>query len=166
MVAQLWEIALGIEDGNLSLAADRLREARENLSEAIENGASDEEIERLMSELRAAMQEFMQAVQENMQNVNPNQEFAQNENAQTLRQQDLERMMDQIEELISSFDFSEFACKGGSRGDGVLFFRENLVSMNALLVIVHQRCLLLSAFLKSLFCYVVLNLPTFAKIMD
>ncbi|WAP69647.1 TIGR02302 family protein [Jiella pelagia] len=39
----MWEIALGIEDGDLSLAERRLRDAREQLSEALENGASNEE---------------------------------------------------------------------------------------------------------------------------
>ncbi|MBU2409718.1 MAG: TIGR02302 family protein, partial [Gammaproteobacteria bacterium] len=95
----LWEIALGIEDGDLSLAERRLRDAQQALSEALENGASDEEIQRLMAELRNAMQEFLQALAERM----PNQQGEPQQNAQNmLRQQDLDNMLDQLENLARS----------------------------------------------------------------
>lgn len=95
----LWEIALGIEDGDLSLAERRLRDAQQALSEALENGASDEEIQRLMAELRSAMQEFLQALAERM----PNQQGQPQQNAENmLRQQDLDNMLDQLENLARS----------------------------------------------------------------
>ncbi|MEF2553660.1 TIGR02302 family protein [Aurantimonas sp. A2-1-M11] len=99
----MWEIALGIEDGNLSLAERRLRDAREQLSEALENDASDEEISRLMQELREAMQEYMQALAEAMRNQPPmSQDQMQAGDMQELRPQDLQRMMDRIEDLAKS----------------------------------------------------------------
>ncbi|MDK1388484.1 TIGR02302 family protein [Sinorhizobium sp. 8-89] len=96
----LWEIALGIEDGDLSLAERRLRDAQQALSDALERNASDEEIAKLMQELRQAMQEYMQALaQEAAKNprtaANPDQN-------NVLRQQDLQKMMDQIENLARS----------------------------------------------------------------
>ena len=95
----LWEIALGIEDGDLSLAERRLRDAQQALSEALENGASDEEIQRLMAELRSAMQEFLQALAQRM----PNQQGEPQQNAQNmLRQQDLDNLLDQLENLARS----------------------------------------------------------------
>ncbi len=98
----LWEIALAVEFGDLSDAERALREAQEKLSEALENGASQEEIDKLMQELRQAMNEMMQALAEqarqNPQSQNP---FEQSE-AQMLSQNDLERMMDQIEDLAKS----------------------------------------------------------------
>ncbi|KPF44921.1 TIGR02302 family protein [Rhizobium sp. AAP43] len=95
----LWEIALGIEDGDLSLAERRLRDAQQALDEALENGASDEEIQKLMAELREAMQEFLSAMAERMQNQRgEQQQSAQN----TLRQQDLNNMLDQLENLARS----------------------------------------------------------------
>ncbi|NBB48252.1 TIGR02302 family protein [Rhizobium sp. CRIBSB] len=95
----LWEIALGIEDGDLSLAERRLRDAQQALSEALENGASDEEIQRLMAELRSAMQEFLRALAERM----PNQQGQPQQNAENmLRQQDLDNMLDQLENLARS----------------------------------------------------------------
>lgn len=99
----LWEIALGIEDGNLSLAERRLRDAREQLAEALEEGASDAEIDRLMQELREAMREYMQALAEAMRNQPPmSQDQLQMGDMQELRPQDLERMLDRIEDLAKS----------------------------------------------------------------
>ena len=98
----LWEIALGVEFGDLSEVERRLREAQERLSEALENGASQEEIDQLMKELRQAMNEMMQALAE-QQRQNPNAQNPLNQqNAQTLTQNDLERMMDRIEDLAKS----------------------------------------------------------------
>lgn len=99
----MWEIALAVEFGDLSEAERRLREAQERLSEALEDGASDEEIERLMEELRQAMNEFMeQLAREAMENPMAQNRFGQNEMTQMLRQRDLERMLDQIEDLARS----------------------------------------------------------------
>ncbi len=99
----LWETALSIEDGDLSLAERRLRDAQERLSKALENGASDEEIDELMKELRAAMENFMRELAEQMaRNPQNQQAMPLDPNTQVLRQQDLERMMKQIEDLAKS----------------------------------------------------------------
>ncbi|MBP0614064.1 TIGR02302 family protein [Jiella mangrovi] len=99
----MWEIALGIEDGDVSLAERRLREAREKLAEALENGASNEEIDQLMQELREAMQEYMQALAEQMKNMPPmSQQEMQSQNMQEVRPQDLQKMLDRIEDLAKS----------------------------------------------------------------
>lgn len=97
----LWEIALGIEDGNLSLADRRLREAQKALSEALERNASDEEIAALMKELREAMQAYMEELARQAAKNGQMQQNAQQQ-GQILRQQDLQRMMDQIENLARS----------------------------------------------------------------
>lgn len=96
----LWEIALGIEDGNLSLADRRLRDAQKALSEALERNASEEEIARLMKELRDAMQAYMEELARQAAK-NGQQQNAQQQ-GRILRQQDLQRMMDQIENLARS----------------------------------------------------------------
>lgn len=96
--AYLWEIALGIEDGNLSVAERRLRDAQKALDEALERNAPDEEIAKLMEELREAMQEFMSELAQRMQNAPTSNMQAQN----VLRQRDLQNMMDQIENLARS----------------------------------------------------------------
>ncbi len=96
----LWEIALGIEDGDLSLAERRLRDAQRNLSEALEKGANDEEVARLMQELREAMQQYMNELAQRMQNAPRGQQNMQAQNV--IRQRDLQNMMDQIENLARS----------------------------------------------------------------
>jgi chromosome segregation ATPase len=102
IVDYLWSIALGIEDGDLSLTAQALRDAQEALRQALENGASDEEIARLTQELREAMQRFLQALAEEalrnpqLGNVPPDMDL------ETLRTQDLDRMLDRIEDLARS----------------------------------------------------------------
>ena len=96
----LWEMALQIEDGALTDAERRLRQAQEALRQALEDGASDEEIEQLMSELREAMRDFLREFAERAQQ---NQNSAQmQQNMQQLSQSDLERMMDQLENLARS----------------------------------------------------------------
>lgn len=95
----LWEIALGIDGGELSLAERKLRDAQQALADALERNAPDEEIKKLMDELRTAMQEFMSAMAERQ----PNAEGQQQQSAQNvLRQRDLENMMNQIENLARS----------------------------------------------------------------
>ncbi|WP_420407389.1 TIGR02302 family protein [Hoeflea sp.] len=98
----MWGVALQIEDGNLSLAERRLRDAQNALAEALENGASDEEIAQLMDELREAMQEFLQEMARQMEN-SPSGEMQQQAMPENmLRQRDLDNMLDQIENLARS----------------------------------------------------------------
>ena len=94
----LWEIALGIEDGDLSLAERKLRDAQQALSDALERNASDAEIKKLMDELRQAMQDYLNAL---AQQQNPNGQQAQSPK-NVLRQQDLQAMLDQLENLARS----------------------------------------------------------------
>jgi len=97
----MWSVALQIEDGNLSLAAQRLRDAQNALSEALENGATDEEIAKLMDELREAMKEYLSELARQAPQNQPNAQ--QNQMAENvLRQRDLENMLDQIENLSRS----------------------------------------------------------------
>ncbi|RVD43499.1 TIGR02302 family protein [Mesorhizobium sp. M4B.F.Ca.ET.019.03.1.1] len=102
VVSYLWEIALGIEEGNLSGAERRLRQAQQALQDAINRGASDEEIDKAMKELREAMNQFLQEFAERAKQ-NPNAPQMQ-QNGQELRQSDIERMMDEIENLAKSGD--------------------------------------------------------------
>lgn len=95
----MWQVALGIENGNLSAAEKRLRQAQEALKNALQNGASQEEIEKLTAELRKAMQDFLREFAQRQQQ-NPNaRRAAPDPNARMLTEKDLQRMMDQIENL-------------------------------------------------------------------
>lgn len=97
----MWGVALHLEDGDLSLAERRLRDAQNALAEALENGASDEEIAQLMDELREAMQDYLRELaRQNPANQDGLPQQAMPENM--LRQRDLDNMLDQIENLARS----------------------------------------------------------------
>ncbi len=101
-MARLWQMAVQIEDGNVSDAEQALRQAQEHLRQALERGASDDEIKKLMEELRAALDKFMQALAEEMRK-NP-QQLARplDRNTRTLTPQDLKSMLDRLEQLARS----------------------------------------------------------------
>jgi uncharacterized protein (TIGR02302 family) len=100
VVDYLWTVATGIEDGDLSDAERRLRQAQEDLKNALDNNAADEEIARLMDELRKAMDALMRELAERAQE---NPRTAQRDpDTRELRRNDLQRMLDQIERLSKS----------------------------------------------------------------
>lgn len=98
VVDQLWQIALRIEDGDLSDAERALRDAQDKLAKALEDGASEEEIKQLMQELRQALNEFLKQLAQEQ----GDQQEGQNPDEQTLAQDDLERMMRNLEEMAKS----------------------------------------------------------------
>ncbi|PCJ92753.1 MAG: TIGR02302 family protein [Hyphomicrobiales bacterium] len=102
VVDLLWEIALVIENGDLSDVERELREAQDALKDALENDASNEEIAQLVDELREAMQRYMEALAREMQENPTAQQMPSNPNMQMVTPQDLAKMMDQIENLAKS----------------------------------------------------------------
>src|SRR5260221_14210041 len=72
VVANLWVIAVTIEDGNITDVDKALRAAQEALKQALERGASDEEIKKLTENLRAALDNFMRHLAEQLRS-NPQQ---------------------------------------------------------------------------------------------
>lgn len=91
----MWEVALGMESGNLSAAEQRLQQAKQALRDALKNGASQEEIAKAIEELRDAMNDYLREFAENAKRNPQNQQ----QNAQTMQPQDLEKMLDQMKEL-------------------------------------------------------------------
>ena len=96
----LWEIAVQLEEGDLSDALERLRRAQDRLSEAIENGATDDEIAQLMQELREAMQDYMQQLAEQSGEQGENQQAQNQENMQELSGDQLQDMLNRLQELM------------------------------------------------------------------
>ena len=95
-----WQVALRIEDGDVSIAEKNLRDAQKALSDALARNAPDAEIQKLMDELRKAMTAYLDAMQKRM---------AENPNSKTpsgsqnmVRQKDLQKMLDQLENLARS----------------------------------------------------------------
>ena len=104
VVASLWALAVVIEDGDITDVDKALRAAQEALKQALERGASDEEIKKLTENLRAALDKFLRQLAEQLRN-NP-QQLARplDPNTRTMRQQDLNNMIERMERLSRSGD--------------------------------------------------------------
>ncbi len=102
VVARMWDMAVHIEDGNVSEAEQALRRAQDALRQALERGASDQELKKLMDQLRAAMDKFLQALAEQMRK-NPQQlSRPLDRNTRMLTERDFKSMMDRLENLARS----------------------------------------------------------------
>ena len=67
VVNLLWEIALNIEDGNLSVAERELRQIRQELAKALAENAPPSEIAEIMERMRKAMDRYMRELAREMQ---------------------------------------------------------------------------------------------------
>jgi uncharacterized protein (TIGR02302 family) len=104
VLALLWDTALRLEDGRLSVAERELRRIQQALMKALAENASDAELEQLMRELRQEMNRYMQALAEQMRRNPQNQKIV-NFDPRTMRMmrsEDIARMMDQIRDLMKS----------------------------------------------------------------
>nr|WP_256478472.1 TIGR02302 family protein [Notoacmeibacter sp. MSK16QG-6] len=104
VVDYMWDVAIGIEDGNLSAAEKRLRDAQQALREAIERGASPDEIDSLMQELRTAMAEYMRELAENAARDPNRANQPPPDPDQMMTGEDLQDMLDRLEELAKNGD--------------------------------------------------------------
>ncbi|ARC89266.1 TIGR02302 family protein [Rhodovulum sp. MB263] len=105
LAGALWDIAVLIEDGDLSDAAERLRRAQERLAEAMRNGASDAEIALLMEELREATRDYMRQLAEQQQDNG--QQQAQNGETQEITGDQLQQMLDRLQQLMEEGRMAE-----------------------------------------------------------
>ncbi|QDY68593.1 DUF4175 domain-containing protein [Qingshengfaniella alkalisoli] len=105
MSQALWDLALSIEEGDLSDALKRMRRAQERLSEAMRDGASPPEIAELMQELREATQDYLRQLAE--QQPEDGTEFSQNENTQTMNSDQLQEMFDRLQQLMEEGRMAE-----------------------------------------------------------
>lgn len=96
----LWEAALRMEEGDVSLLVQELRDIQKRLQEALDNGASEEEIEALLDELEEAMQRYLQAMAEEMQRRMERGEMPEiPENSQFVPDESLQQMMQELRDL-------------------------------------------------------------------
>lgn len=97
----LWDIALGIDGGDLPMAERAVRDAQKALADALKRNAPDSEIQALMDNLRKAMKDYMEALAKRMDQQKPGQQP--NADARNvIRQQDLEKMLNQLENMARS----------------------------------------------------------------
>ncbi len=97
----LWNTALRIEDGNLSVAEAELRAAQDALMEALARNAPDAEIDQRIQELREAMNRFLEALAERafaLQQDRGN-DLGPLDPDSILSQDELQRLLDRAQEL-------------------------------------------------------------------
>lgn len=97
----LWDIALGIDGGDLSMAERAVRDAQKALADALKRNAPDSEVQALMDNLRKAMKDYMQALSRRLEQQKPGRE-PNAEARNVIRQQDLEKMLNQLENMARS----------------------------------------------------------------
>ncbi len=105
VVDQLWQIALKIEDGDLPEAERELKAAQDALAQALKKNASPAEIKQLVNNLREALSRYMQALVQQAQekgNMAKQPQQQQQNGDQLLSQQDLDKMLANIEKLAQS----------------------------------------------------------------
>ena len=98
----LWDTALRIEDGELSIAARQLRELERQLQGALAGDAPDERIEQLMDQLKEAVDKYLEAMGKQQQNQAGRQQQGEGQQAETddaMRRQDLQEMLDKMREM-------------------------------------------------------------------
>ncbi len=104
----LWDLAIVLEEGDLSDALERLRRAQDRLAEAMKNGASDHEIAELMQELREASDDYIRQLSRQAQQDGDQSGDSQSaENSMQMTQDDLQAMMDRIQELMEQGRMAE-----------------------------------------------------------
>jgi len=102
VVNQLWDVAVHIEDGDLSDAERALQVAQDRLMQAIQDGASDEQIKQLVAELRAALGQYLKALAQNarergMTAIQPN-----SPDGRMLSGKDIDELLRKIEDLAKT----------------------------------------------------------------
>jgi uncharacterized protein (TIGR02302 family) len=97
----LWDTALRIEDGRMSVAERDLRRLQQQLQDALAKGAPDSEIEKLMQELRQALDRYLQALAQELQQ-HPEQNAQPVDPSRVITGRDLQRMLDRAREMAQS----------------------------------------------------------------
>ena len=105
----LWEMALKIEDGDLSDTEKTLRQAQDRLKQAIEKNAPEDEIKRLTQDLKQALDKFMKELAEK-QSKQPREQGARDKAGQpskTVTPDDLDKMLQDMAEAMKRGDTAE-----------------------------------------------------------
>lgn len=102
VIGAMWEAAVLIEDGDLTPAERALRAAQQRLEQALERGATQDELRDIMRELRQAMQNVLRELAERA--LREQREGRQSPpptgQERVISQQDIERLMREIENLV------------------------------------------------------------------
>ena len=95
----LWDTALRIEDGELSIAERDLREAQERLMAALRRDADPEEIERLMDDLQRALEKYLAALTDELTRQGRAMEVPLGAKMQLMGKDELQQLIEEAREL-------------------------------------------------------------------
>lgn len=98
----LWDVALRIEDGQLSIAERDLRQAQEELREALDGDASQQEIAELTQELREAMDRYLDLLNQQKAETGPSERPQEPDSQDVRTREDLEQMLEQTQEMAQT----------------------------------------------------------------
>ena len=103
VVDQLWSTALRIEEGDLPEAERELKSAQDALMKALQENASADEIAQKVEELREALSRYLQALAQQQEDKgNMPEQAGQQDGDQLVSQQDLDKMLKQIQDLAEA----------------------------------------------------------------
>ena len=102
VVDQLWDVALRIEEGDLPEAERAVKQAQDALSKALQENSSPEQIKQLVDELRDALSKYLQALASQQQDKGNMQPQGQQNGDQLVSQQDIDKMLSNIQKLAQS----------------------------------------------------------------
>jgi len=94
----IWDTALRLEDGEVSLAEREIRDLRQQLQEALNRNAPDEEIRRLIDRIREAIDRYLEALARAPQTAMPD-DLSDEDPGEIVTRDDLQRMLDQMQRL-------------------------------------------------------------------
>ena len=101
----LWQMALRIENGDLSEAERDLRAAEQQLRDALQRNAPEDEIRKLGENLRVAMDKFLQELAAQQKNEDRQGNLAPLEDrGRAITPKELQAMLDQMQEMLRSGD--------------------------------------------------------------
>ena len=99
----LWQIAVSIEDGDVTNLRAELERIKRELEKALADGAPPEKVAELMQKLREAMNQYLKSMaQEAQRRMEQGGQQRQAQQGQMIRPEDLAKMLDTIEKLAQS----------------------------------------------------------------
>ena len=100
----LWEIALHLEDGDVTLTAEQLRELEQRIMEGLQEGQSADELDAMLDELQSMVDDMLRALSEDARKNAPEQdgESQPMDPQQMVTRDQLQEMVEQIREMMRS----------------------------------------------------------------
>jgi uncharacterized protein (TIGR02302 family) len=101
VIQLLWDTALRLEDGNLSIAERELRNQQDKLMKALREGANQKEIDRLMDQVQKSLQKYFSALRQQLEKQGAMSRPL-DPSTRLLRNGDIQRMIERARELAKT----------------------------------------------------------------